>query len=212
MKATYAHKLQALRKYVRSGKLHKKLKAESSLAPASGSAYRLVNALDTILQTDERLCDDCETWEAFEANNPHVGKKYNGNIFVPMRRKQPQKGQGMKMSKASDKEWQALVDYFNDMENRDEAVPQWRRVVFGFRVVVDNACDPNASTLEFKPEIGEAMAERDQALKQCAAWHAMARELELALANDGIEPNNPLSDMARKSAISRFNAMEEKLK
>lgn len=34
MKATYAHKLQALRKYVRSGKLHKQLKAEPSLAPA----------------------------------------------------------------------------------------------------------------------------------------------------------------------------------
>jgi len=65
----------------------------------------------------------------------------------------------MKMSKASDKEWQALVDYFNAMENRDEAVPQWRRVVFGFRVVVDNACDPDKDTLEFKPEIGEAMAE-----------------------------------------------------
>ena len=137
----------------------------------------------------------------------------------------------MKMSKASDKEWQALVDYFNSMENRDEAVPQWRRVVFGFRVVVDNACDPNADTLEFKPEICEAMAERDQlkaeverlkgadesaaqaafelqchTMNERDAWHDMARELADCIITGN---NHGYGLRIGDEALARFNAAEK---
>lgn len=33
----------------------------------------------------------------------------------------------------------------------------WHRVVFGGQVAIANACDPNATTLEFKPEIAEGL-------------------------------------------------------
>lgn len=59
----------------------------------------------------------------------------------------------MKMAKADDKEWESLVAWFNDREAKNKAVPQWRRVVFGFRVLVDNCCDPDKTTLEWKPEL-----------------------------------------------------------
>ncbi len=29
----------------------------------------------------------------------------------------------------------------------------WARVVFGYGVLIDNVCDPNADTLEWKPEL-----------------------------------------------------------
>ena len=34
----------------------------------------------------------------------------------------------------------------------------WGRVVFGGQTAIQNACDPNASTLEWKPEIAAAIA------------------------------------------------------
>lgn len=33
----------------------------------------------------------------------------------------------------------------------------WDRVVFGGQMAIENACDPNASTLEFKPAITEGL-------------------------------------------------------
>ena len=36
---------------------------------------------------DERLLDDCKTWEVIELTNPHIGQRYDGNLFVPMRRR-----------------------------------------------------------------------------------------------------------------------------
>ncbi|MBL8815993.1 MAG: hypothetical protein JNL58_08170 [Planctomyces sp.] len=35
----------------------------------------------------------------------------------------------------------------------------WRRVVFGCDVLIDNVCDPNADTLEWKPEYAEKLAQ-----------------------------------------------------
>ena len=55
-------------------------------ASSDGSAkYRLVSSQDAICAGDERLRDDCETWEVI--TNEFVGTRYNGNFFVPMRRK-----------------------------------------------------------------------------------------------------------------------------
>lgn len=87
----------------------------------------------------------------------------------------------MKQAKASERDIQAVIDFFNVIE---EAVEQgvveisgkevrvtddvlsrlvhcmwgqtssaWRRVVFGYKVLVDNACDPDANTLEWRPDI-----------------------------------------------------------
>jgi hypothetical protein len=121
----------------------------------------------------------------------------------------------MKMSKASDKEWQALVDYFNAMEDRDEAVPQWRRVVFGFRVVVDNACDPDKDTLEFKPEIGEAMDHfaKWKADSSIETWfpisaeeHKLTRqELNLILGSPSLRVSAEVAK-ARESEITQLRA------
>ena len=40
-------------------------------------------------------------------------------------------------------------------------------------------------------------------------WHAVARELSMALGNDGVETNNDLSELARNNALASFNAMEK---
>jgi hypothetical protein len=58
------------------------------LAAPSGSAYRLLNHRDAICPGDERLMDDCQTWETLgEADKHFFGTKYDANFFVPMRRK-----------------------------------------------------------------------------------------------------------------------------
>lgn len=35
----------------------------------------------------------------------------------------------------------------------------WTRVVMGCDILIDNCCDPNADTLEWKPEIAKQLAE-----------------------------------------------------
>ena len=50
--------------------------------------------------------------------------------------------------------------------------------------------------------VHELTVERD-------AWHDMARELNLALGNGGVETNNDLSELARNNALARFNDMEK---
>lgn len=35
----------------------------------------------------------------------------------------------------------------------------WSRVVFGCDILIDNVCDPNADTLEWKPEYAAKLAE-----------------------------------------------------
>lgn len=76
----------------------------------------------------------------------------------------------MKMAKADHAEWQKCMDFAGDLEQNvrdldDEQLGRWvkenyvwlGRVLYGYRVLVDNACDPNADTLEWKPEIAAAM-------------------------------------------------------
>ncbi len=36
-------------------------------------------------------------------------------------------------------------------------VSSWFRVVYGCQVLIDNCCDPDADTLEFRPDIAKAM-------------------------------------------------------
>lgn len=45
----------------------------------------------------------------------------------------------------------------------------WQRVLFAGQVAIDNACDPDASSLEFKPEIATAI---EQLPRLTAALHA----------------------------------------
>lgn len=76
------------------------------------------------------------------------------------------------MAKADHAEWQRVMDFVNELEQQvkdaqsDEKLGEWvrknhvwcGRVVYGFRVLVDNACDPDKDTLEWKPEIAAAIA------------------------------------------------------
>lgn len=59
----------------------------SFAAPAGSATYRLLNRSDAMCPGDERLLDDCKTWEVIELTNPHIGQRYDGNLFVPMRRR-----------------------------------------------------------------------------------------------------------------------------
>lgn len=77
----------------------------------------------------------------------------------------------MKMAKADNAEWQKCMDFANGLEERvqdlgDAHLGRWvrenyvwlGRTLFGYRVLVDNCCDPAQSTLEWKPEIAAAIA------------------------------------------------------
>ena len=68
----------------------------------------------------------------------------------------------MKQAKASEKEWQALVDWFNKREEKGKEVPDWRRVVFSYEVLVSNTCDPEKDYLDWKPEILKLMAKEKE--------------------------------------------------
>ena len=83
----------------------------------------------------------------------------------------------MKVGKADRKEWEEVMKFMQGLEQK---CPDWEvddkdlgvwvreqfenieggmfRVVFGYQVLVDNACDPDSDVLEFKPEIAAAMA------------------------------------------------------
>jgi hypothetical protein len=69
--------------------MSKKLNVESAAAVAGAAPcsaqYRIVSSQDVICAGDEQLCDDCETWEVI--THEFVDIRYNGNFFVPMRRK-----------------------------------------------------------------------------------------------------------------------------
>jgi len=60
-----------------------------------------------------------------------------------------------------------------------------------------------------KAQVSELINQRNQLLKKETAWHDMARELKLALGNDGMLADNPLSALARDAALDRFDAMEK---
>ena len=77
----------------------------------------------------------------------------------------------MKMAKADVTEWEKAMKFANELDDRIQnsnnadlgawvrkSNPYLVRVVYGFRVLVDNACDPKAATLEWKPEIAAAIA------------------------------------------------------
>ncbi|OHD27136.1 MAG: hypothetical protein A2Y38_08495 [Spirochaetes bacterium GWB1_59_5] len=77
----------------------------------------------------------------------------------------------MKMAKADEKEWKKCMDFSNELENQvkdpnDEKLGRWvkenyvwlGRTLYGYRVLVDNCCDPAKDTLEWKPEIAAAIA------------------------------------------------------
>ena len=60
----------------------------------------------------------------------------------------------MKQAKASEAEWQQLVDWFNGLESSGKVqMVSWRRVVFGYAMLVENCCDPTKDFLEWKPGI-----------------------------------------------------------
>jgi len=78
----------------------------------------------------------------------------------------------MKVAKADKEEWEKVMRWVHALdeelkypEKSDDEFGAWVRttapclfrVVFGYQILVDNACDPDADTLEFKPEIVKAM-------------------------------------------------------
>lgn len=80
---------------------------------------------------------------------------------------------GLQMAKAPAEEWEKVMKFVNELESElkyhektnDELgewvrknAPPMTRTVFGYSVLVDNCCDPNADTLQWKPEIAAAMA------------------------------------------------------
>jgi len=58
---------------------------------------------------------------------------------------------------------------------------------------------------QLKTEVEREIWER----KEKEKWRAVARELSMALGNDGVETNNDLSELARNNALASFNAMEK---
>lgn len=56
----------------------------------------------------------------------------------------------MKMARASQQDIDRLSEWFNDREERGLHVPQWRRVVGGYQVFVDNVCDMTKSYIDWK--------------------------------------------------------------
>lgn len=55
----------------------------------------------------------------------------------------------------SDKPDSALGEWIDATYARVES--EWERILFGYETMVDNACDPTLSYLDFKPEIKAAM-------------------------------------------------------
>lgn len=86
---------------------------------------------------------------------------------------------GMRQAKASKEDIQALVDFFNDLDEALEGYGRgptderlaaiigrhwntvscsWRRVVFGCEMLIENCCDPELTYLEWRKDVAEFLA------------------------------------------------------
>ena len=76
----------------------------------------------------------------------------------------------MKMAKADYAEWEKCMRFANELDSNIQEMGNaqlgvwvrenyvWLgRTLYGYRVLVDNCCDPAQHTLEFKPEIAAAI-------------------------------------------------------
>lgn len=97
------------------------------------------------------------------------------------------KTEGIKMAKASEEDRKALMEFFHELEEMSgnmhlEDIGRfaeeemsgavgagWRRVVFGYEVMLETCCDPELGYLEWKPEI-RAM---EKACNDARAWAAL---------------------------------------
>lgn len=63
----------------------------------------------------------------------------------------------MLQAKASERDIQAMIDYFNEKEEENEyGMPRgWRRVVFGYTTMFEYCCDPSKSHLALTPYLNE---------------------------------------------------------
>lgn len=92
----------------------------------------------------------------------------------------------MKMAKAPIEEWERVMRFVNELEHElkycemsDEQLGKWvrekapsmTRTVFGYSVLVDNCCDPNVTTLAWKPEWLEAMKDKERLDWMEATYH-----------------------------------------
>jgi hypothetical protein len=89
----------------------------------------------------------------------------------------------MKLAKASQNEITTLCRWLQakdaaKFENAKDRPPAFMRVLFGYETLVNNCCDPNADTLEWKP--GYAPADTDRLR---AALEEIEREASGALNN-----------------------------
>ncbi len=63
------------------------------------------------------------------------------------------------IAKPTEEQFEAVWDFLQRSERKmpDAVRNCWQRVLWAGKTAIDNACDPNASVLQFKPEIEAAM-------------------------------------------------------
>lgn len=97
----------------------------------------------------------------------------------------------MKMARAKDSDITELLEFLRDLETQmsecdNTTLGRWvgdhfpdvkhgyERILFGYTVMFENACDPTKDTLEWKPEISRAMSDENKAVVEAAkdvvAW------------------------------------------
>jgi hypothetical protein len=87
---------------------------------------------------------------------------------------------GIRMTKASEEDVEVLTEFLQNVEEKLEykdidyswfetavrkVEPHWRRVVFGFEMLLANAADPNKTYIDWKPEIEQALSIKPYALE-----------------------------------------------
>ena len=85
--------MSAFERYYGQSWFEKNYRSETAIWAAAWKAskmpvgrYRLLELGEQICEHDERLLDDCQTWEPI-LNGWEIGKNYDPCAFVPMRRK-----------------------------------------------------------------------------------------------------------------------------
>ena len=66
----------------------------------------------------------------------------------------------MKLAKAPQSEIDALMQWLQDREGKEDGPPPFMRVVFGYETLVQNCCDPAKDYLDFKPETLECYKDK----------------------------------------------------
>ena len=160
----------------------------------------LINQRNQLLKEKPKICPNCKAEVKFWAD--HIHSLPNQATSYSCFSSQQLKAEVKRLKKANTA-WALGVEQ-NNTDIVDMQRDEFKRIMaLTSDAEIQGLCRRAIATIE---QTFPVIVQRDQALKQCAAWHNMARELEDCIITGN---NHGYGLRIGDEALARFNAMEE---